>query len=101
MNAAPCRRDGSDVILLVRTSPRAPYDGFDGVQDGRLRLRITAPPIDGRANRHLVKWLAGQFAVPQRDVIIEQGLSGRLKRIRIRSPGRVPDAAVLPARPGD
>lgn len=85
-----CRHDGDDLILLIKTWPRAGQDEFAGIHDGRLRVRITAPPVDGRANAHLVAWLAKQFGVAKHDVVIEHGLANRHKRIRIKSPGVIP-----------
>jgi len=56
-----------------------------------MRVRITAPPVDGRANSHLLAWLAGQFGVAKTAITIESGQSSPLKRIRVKNPGRMPD----------
>jgi uncharacterized protein (TIGR00251 family) len=100
VKAAGCfRRDGEDVILLVKTQPKASQDEFAGTRDDRLRVRITAAPVDGRANAHLVAWLAKQFGVARRDVVIEQGMANRHKRIRIKSPGMIPEPVRCAADP--
>ena len=85
------RREGDDLILLLSIQPRAGRDEVTGLHDGRLRLRITAPPVDGKANRHLIAWLAKAFGVPRSRVLLESGESGRQKRVRIISPARIPE----------
>lgn len=92
----PCRRDGDDLVLALHVQPRASRDGFAGLHGDRLKLRITAPPVDGKANAHLTAFLAKACGVPKRDVILEQGEKGRDKRFRIRVPAKIPaDIAVL------
>jgi hypothetical protein len=85
-----CRRDGADLVLEVRVQPRAARTGFDGRHGTRVRVRLQAPPVDGRANAALVEFLAATFGVPRARVLIEHGLSGRDKRVRIRAAGAVP-----------
>ena len=67
------RKDGDDLVLLIKTQPRASRDEFAGIRQDRLHIRIKAPPVDGRANAYLIAWLADQFGVSRRDVILEQG----------------------------
>jgi hypothetical protein len=82
---------GEDLLLEVRVQPRADRDEIAGLHDARLKVRITAPPTDGKANAHLVKYLARQFKVPKSRVQIVSGHSGRNKRIRIHAPRRLPE----------
>ncbi|MCE3285456.1 MAG: hypothetical protein K0R70_1712, partial [Steroidobacteraceae bacterium] len=51
------RRDGVDVLLEVRVQPRASRNEFAGVVGTRLRVRLNAPPVDGRANAALVDFV--------------------------------------------
>ena len=70
------------ISLSVRASPKASKDAIlPG--DGYLAVRLTAPPVDGAANKALVKLLAKAFGVAKRDVDIEAGDSARMKRIFI------------------
>ena len=86
MDKAPER-----LILDVRVQPRASRNEIVGLQaDGRLKIRITAPPVDGEANDHLIRFLADQFAVPARRVRLVSGDNNRNKRIEITAPGRNP-----------
>ncbi len=81
------RRDGTDLLLELRVQPRASRSEFAGTFGDRLRVRLQAPPVDGRANAALVEFLADSFAVSRSQVQIERGLTGRDKRVRIRNPG--------------
>jgi uncharacterized protein (TIGR00251 family) len=88
------RWDGDDLVLDLRVQPRAASDGLD-VLGERLKLRITAPPVDGRANRHIIRYLARILGVAKSAVAIEAGENGRDKRVRVR--GADPErAARLP-----
>jgi len=81
------RRDGADLVIELRVQPRASRSEVAGTFGDRLRIRLQAPPVDGRANAALVEFLAEAFDVPRARVVIEHGLSGRDKRVRIRGPG--------------
>jgi uncharacterized protein (TIGR00251 family) len=81
------RRDGADLVLEVRVQPRAARSEFAGTFGDRVRVRLRAPPVDGRANAALVEFLAEAFDVPRATVSIERGTAGRDKRVRIRGAG--------------
>ena len=79
------------LLLDLRIQPRASRNEIVGFQpDGRLKIRITSPPVDGRANDHLIRFLADQFGVAQRDVRLVSGDNNRNKRVEINSPKRNP-----------
>lgn len=86
------RWDGEDLILDLHIQPRASRDGIAGEHGSRLKVRLTAPPVDGKANRHLLKFLAGLFGVANRDVSLLSGDTGREKRVRIHRPQQLPPA---------
>ncbi len=99
------RWEGADLLLQLRVQPRADRDELAGVQDGRLRVRLTAPPADGKANARLCRLMAELFQVSRSSVLLVTGASGRDKRLRIQAPRRLlPDierpaaAAPLSAR---
>lgn len=75
-------RDGG-VCFEVRVLPRARRDAVVGVHDGALKVALTAPPVEGAANRALVALLAKRFGVPKRSVHILRGATGRSKTLRI------------------
>ena len=84
------RWDGADLILEVHIQPGARRDEIVGPHGDRLKIRISAPPVDGKANLHLIRYLADCCGVPARAVELLAGLSGRTKRLRIQSPARLP-----------
>jgi hypothetical protein len=84
------RWDGEDLLLYVKVQPRAARDAFAEVLGDAIKVRITAPPVEGKANAHLAAWLARQFRVPKSAVRIESGESSRRKRIRISTPSLIP-----------
>lgn len=87
---------GADLILDVQVQPRAAKDEIVGFHDGRVKIRITAPPVDGKANRHLADFLAQVFQVSKRDVVLLSGETGRAKRFRIKAPRHVPGFLEMP-----
>lgn len=80
------RWEGEDLILFVRLQPRASRNEIIAEQDGRLKIRLTAPPVEGKANTALRKFLAKTFGVANQHVTLETGDSHRDKRLRIHAP---------------
>lgn len=72
--------------LHVRVQPRARQNEVVGWQDGTLRVRVTAPPQDGEANRAVSRLLAETFGVPISRVVLVRGAASRDKVFRIESP---------------
>ncbi len=96
----PARWDGVDLILRVQVQPRASCDEFAGIHAGALKVRLTSPPVDGKANAALIAFLAESFGVAKRQVTLLKGESGRAKQLRIQAPARFPPGLpVPPARP--
>ena len=83
------RWENDELVLLVRVQPRASRDQIVGVEADRLKVRITAAPVDGQANAQLLKLLAKAFGVAKSAIIIETGETARDKRVRIRAPRRL------------
>ncbi|MGD9000237.1 MAG: DUF167 family protein [Granulosicoccaceae bacterium] len=82
--------DGDTLVLKVRVQPKASRNELAGLHGDALKIRLTAPPVDGKANAALLKFLAKTFGVPQSSIIIETGQTGRNKRLRIPSPRTLP-----------
>ncbi len=85
-----------DLILHCHLQPKAANDEIVGVHGDRLKIRITAPPIDGKANEHIIKWFSKLFKVPRSDIEILQGELGRQKTLRIKSPKILPEHIARP-----
>jgi uncharacterized protein (TIGR00251 family) len=86
------RWQSAALVLELQVQPGASRDEIVGLHGDRIRVRITAPPIDGRANAHLVRYLAGCFGTSRSAVTILHGTSGRSKRVSITAPQTVPAA---------
>ncbi len=74
------------VRIAVRLTPRAALDRVDGVVDGSLRCRVTAPPVDGAANEALLRLLARELGLPRSAVTIARGATGRTKLVEVDGP---------------
>lgn len=72
--------------LQVQVVPNASRTAVAGMHDGALRVRLMAPPIEGRANAALLAWLARSLGLPRRGVQLIVGDSSRRKRVRVECP---------------
>lgn len=82
------------MILELHVQPGAARTEFVGEHGGRLKLRLAAPPVKGKANAALVEFLAGYFNVPKRSVRIAAGHKSRRKRVVIEgAEWKTPSAA--------
>ena len=77
-------------MFNVHVQPRASRDEITGIHGDRIKIRITAPPVDGKANEHLMRFLAIEFKVSKRQVILVSGETGRDKRFKIEAPMVIP-----------
>ncbi|WP_392565428.1 DUF167 family protein YggU [Utexia brackfieldae] len=77
--------------LWLYIQPKASRDQIVGEHNQALKIAITAPPVDGQANQHLVKFLAKQFKVAKSAVCVEKGELGRHKQVAIQNPVIIPD----------
>ena len=99
MTASWYRWEGSDLILHLRIQPRAARDEIAGFSGNNLKIRLAAPPVDGKANEHLRKYLGEQFGVAKSQVTVLSGDTSREKRVRIAAPRQFPkELASLPPR---
>lgn len=82
----------TDVRFAVRLAPRSSSNRVDGVLDGVLKVRVTAPAVQGAANAALVQLLADELEVARRDVRIVAGATARQKLVVVDGANR--DAVV-------
>lgn len=66
--------------------PKASRSRLVGLHDGCLKLAVAAPPVDGKANKQVVKYLAGILDVPVREVTVKSGLQSRRKLVALNVP---------------
>ena len=88
MSAVSTCADG--LVLRLYIQPKASRDTIIGLHGDEVKVAITAPPVDGQANAHLVKYLAKQFRVAKSQVLIEKGELGRHKQVKIFNPQQIP-----------
>ena len=74
---------GGAVRFAVRVQPRSSRNAIEGVLGGALKVRLTAPPVDGAANEALIALLADELGVAKRAVRIVGGETGRNKIVEV------------------
>jgi uncharacterized protein len=77
------RDEAGGAVLEILVQPRASRTRAVGEHDGRLKIQLAAPPVDGEANAALIAFLAGALGVRRADVAILRGEAGRRKTIRV------------------
>ena len=95
VDLAGARSTPSGIRLDLRVIPRSPRTEVGGWRDGRLVVRVTAPPVDDAANRAVIEAIADAFGVAKRAVRIVAGTTSRNKSIEIDGVSR--DHSILRA----
>jgi uncharacterized protein (TIGR00251 family) len=85
--------DADGLVLLLHVQPGAKRTEIGGLFGSALKVRLAAPPVEGKANAELVRFLAEAFGVRQRDVTLVRGEKAREKTVRIERPALRPDRA--------
>jgi uncharacterized protein len=92
MNKAPAYYwQGRSLLLNVYIQPNAPRDDYAGIHNNCIKLKIKAAPVDGKANRELLRFLGKIFAVPQSSIRLARGEATRHKKIEILEPAALPE----------
>ena len=71
------------VILSVHASPRASKNRIEGLHGDALKIRLKAPPVEGKANEALIGFLSDTLGIPQRRITLLSGQTSRQKRLAI------------------
>lgn len=77
------RADGDSVVLTLHIQPGAKKTEVAGPHGEALKIRLAAPPVDGKANAELIRFLAAILHVPRKSVELLSGDSARAKRLRV------------------
>ena len=77
------REEADGVSFEVRVQPRSSRAEINGVHDGALRVRLTAPPVDGVANRQCIELFSRKMKIPKRAIRIASGAGARRKRLKV------------------
>ncbi len=72
------------ISLPVLVVPRSGKNEIAGVLEGRLKIRITAPPVDGAANRELITFLARLLGINRSSICLQKGSKGKRKLLKIK-----------------
>ncbi|BDD85734.1 DUF167 domain-containing protein [Desulfofustis limnaeus] len=101
-----CGKDGSATVR-VHVQPRSARSRLCGIHDGRLKLAVNAPPVDGKANRAVAEFLAHVLGVKSSSVTLLSGLQSRKKLFGVASLSeaevrqRLAGLLMMPAEPED
>ena len=74
---------GDCITLILHVQPGAKDTASAGLHGGALKIRLAAPPLEGRANEALLRFIADSFNVPLRKVELKQGEQSRHKRVEV------------------
>ena len=77
------RRDGERLVFTIRVTARASTNAVAGEREGVLLVRVTAPPVEGKANDAVVALLAETLGTPRGAVQVVRGASSRTKQISV------------------
>lgn len=72
-----------EIVLEIVVAPRASSNRLIGLHADRLKVAVTAPPVDGRANALIIDFLAEVLGTSKRAIVITAGDSGRRKRVTV------------------
>jgi uncharacterized protein (TIGR00251 family) len=84
----PIKETAEGVTFTVKVHPRARKNAVTGMVGDALKLAVTAPPLEGRANQAVVEFFADLFEIPRASVTIASGATGRRKVVRIAGVGK-------------
>lgn len=82
--------EADNLFLTLHIQPGAKTTEAAGLHGGALKIKLAAPPVEGKANTALMKFLANRFDVPLSRVILKQGDKSRHKVIMIQQPAHDP-----------
>ena len=82
-SSSPISSTPTGVRLRLRVQPRATREEIVGIAGDAIRVRLTAPPVDGAANEALIRFLALRLEVPRSAVELVSGLTGRAKLVDV------------------
>jgi len=79
-----------DLCLYLHVQPKTSRNEIVGPYHDRLKVKITAPPVEGAANLQLIQLLAKVFGVAPSQVHVTHGIQGKYKTVIIRAPKKIP-----------
>jgi len=92
--------DGAAVVLRLHVQPGAKKTEIVGEHGEALKVRLAAPPVDGKANAELLAYLAERLGLPRTALTLKSGESSRQKRVAVILPGALILERLLGTEPG-
>ena len=74
-----------DVLIDVHVVVNAALTQVDGIHDQALRIRLHAPPVDGKANQALLRWVADQLGIARSQLELVRGHTAKRKQLRVQA----------------
>ena len=80
----PHRRSGEGIVIQVKVEPRASRTEITGLHGDALKIRLTSPPVEGKANRQLIEVLAREFGLKKGQIEVIGGSTSKMKTVLLR-----------------
>ncbi len=93
------RETNGDAVLSLHVQPGARRSEIAGIHGEALKIRLAAPPVDGKANDCLIGFVAELLDRPRADVVLISGAASRKKRLRVHGATTQALARLLPGGP--
>lgn len=87
-----CQLTDDGLRLHCQIQPKASRDAIVGIHNERLKIQITAPPTDGKANEHLVRFIAKTLGIAKSRVVLVAGDTSRQKTLLLQGIDHLPDS---------
>ncbi len=77
------------LVLKIKVEPRSSKSGIAGPYGDAIKVKLTSPPVEGKANRELIEVLAKEFGISKKDVEIISGRSSKNKIVKLHGARRI------------
>jgi uncharacterized protein (TIGR00251 family) len=74
---------GENILISVRVQPGASKDVITGIREGFLLIKLCSPPVDGRANDSLIRFVANRLNISRSSIQIIHGIKNRKKLLEV------------------
>lgn len=95
MSTIPVKETEKGLLIQVRVLPRSSRCKLVGIQDGALKIKLTSPPLEGKANGECVRFLADQLKIRKSQIEIIAGHKARKKTVALTGIGKADFEALL------
>lgn len=100
MSALKITQRGDALLVDVHVTPRASRSAIQGIHDGRIKVALDAPPVDGEANAALIALFAKLLKLPKRQIALVRGQTSRHKTLSLTGTDEASLRALLPPEAG-